>query len=660
MKHLAIFCLLFIAAGAGCGGDTTEPGSGADSNGFTPATEATARANEEFGKSLPLDHQADFQNAERGLLARDPDLRVASASGEVIWDMPAYGFMKGAAPDSVNPSLWRQGRLNNIHGLFQVTDGIYQLRGHDLSNMTLIRGETGWIVVDPLTAEETAARAMDLARRHLGELPVRAVIFTHSHIDHFGGVLGVVSEDEIRENRLRVVAPEGFMAEATSENIIAGIAMGRRSMFMYGKNLPRSERGHVCTGLGKGPAYGTFGIVEPNEIITATGQEKTLDGVRFIFQSAPGTEAPAELTFYLPEFKAFCGAEIVSRHMHNLYTLRGAKVRDALKWSRAVSEAMQIFNEAEVYFGGHHWPIWGNQAIRDFLEKQRDVYKYIHDQTVRLFNQGLTPAEIAEALELPESLRTAFSVRGYYGSLKHNIKAVYQFYLGWYDGNPANLDPLPPKDAGERYVEMMGGADAVLQKARAYFDKGDYRWVAQVLNHLVFAEPGNERARALLARTYDQLGYRAECAPWRDVYLTGAYELRHGAPEMGLDPRVLKNILAKTPVSYFFDSMAVRLDGRKADGKNISVLISFTDIGETHLLSLENAVLHHREAPLDTGADVRVNITHDLFLRMLIGEAGIKDMVFSDALSVEGSKLDLVRFLRLFEKPTSTFSMVTP
>ncbi|MBU2511525.1 MBL fold metallo-hydrolase [bacterium] len=652
------FFLLLISLG--CSQDKIDSSPEVDAQGHTSPTAVTIQANAKFGQELLLHDRQDFEDAQRGLIARDSDLRVDDAEGQVIWNQPAYEFMQGDAPASVNPSLWRQGKLNNIHGLFKVAEGLYQLRGHDLANMTIIQGSTGWIIVDPLTSKETAAKALDLARKNLGDKPVIAIIFTHSHIDHFGGVQGILSAEEFKTKKIRIIAPLGFLAEATSENVIAGIAMGRRSMFMYGKDLARSERGHVGSGLGKGPAYGTFGILEPNEIIDHTGQEKIIDGVRFVFQYAPETEAPAELAFYLPELKALCGAEIVSHHMHNLYTLRGTKVRNALKWSSAIDEMMELFRDADIYFGSHHWPLWGNKTIINFLKKQRDLYKYIHDQTVRLFNQGYTPIEIAEQLELPQSLRTPFFNRGYYGSLKHNVKAVYQAYLGWYDGNPANLDPLPPTESGKRYIELMGGADTVLAKAQIYFDKGEYRWVAQLLNHLVFAEPDNTQAKALLARTYDQLGYQSESAPWRDVYLTGAFELRHGAPEKGLDIAILKGVLEKTPVSYFFDSMAVRLKGPEAEGKKMAIKIIFTDINESYDLNLENSVLHHHKAIAGVSSDVTIKTTHELFIRMLIGQAGLKDTIFSDDLTVEGSKLDLLQFLLLFEKPSATFNIVTP
>lgn len=644
----------------GCGKDKVDSGTDADAQGHTKPTQETVLANANVLEQLPFHDRQDFEDAQKGLIAKDPDLVVKDSKGEMVWNLPGYDFIQGDAPPSVNPSLWRQAKLNNIHGLFKVADGLYQLRGHDLANMSIIQGRTGWIIVDPLTMEETSARAIELARKHLGDQPIRAIIFTHSHIDHFGGALGVISEEEVEKNKVRIIAPKGFLEEATSENIIAGMAMGRRSTFMYGRNLARSPRGHVGSGLGKSPAYGNFGILEPTEIVDSTPQEKVIDGVKFIFQYAPESEAPAELTFYLPDLKAFCGAEIVSHNMHNLYTLRGAKVRNALKWSSYIDEAMNLFGEAEIYFASHHWPMWGNERIVEFLKIQRDTYKYIHDQTVRLFSQGYTPLEIAEMIELPESLQTGFANRGYYGTVRHNVKAVYQAYLGWYDANPANLNPLPPEEASIRYIEMMGGSEVVLEKAAAYFDKGNYRWVAQLLNHLVFAQPDNTKAKALLAQAYDQLGYQSESGPWRDVYLTGAQELRHGPPEKGIDISIAKHMLEKTPVSYFFDSMAVKLDGPKAQGKKMTVKVVFKDIGESYELILENAVLHHRKAIPGSKADVTIKLTHDLFIRMLIGQAGIKETVFSDNLNVEGSKLSLVKFLRLFEQLDGKFNIVTP
>jgi alkyl sulfatase BDS1-like metallo-beta-lactamase superfamily hydrolase len=657
--RLAVPVAMILLA-AGCSADREIPYSeDADAAGATAPTAATVESNRRVLDARPFDNERDFERARRGLIASVPELRVGPAE-RPVWDMTAYEFLEEAEFDSINPSLRRQARLNNIHGLFEVTDGVYQLRGFDLSNMTLIEGETGWIVVDPLTATETAAAAMAFANAELGERPVRAIIFTHSHADHFGGVLGITSAEEVRDQGIRVIAPEGFLEEATSENVIAGVAMGRRAGYMYGRRLPRSPRGHVGSGLGKSPAFGTIAILEPTEIVDRTPQEMTIDGVPFVFQNAPHSEAPAELTFYLPEQKAWCGAEIVSRNMHNIYTLRGAKVRDALLWSGYIDEALQLFGDAEVYFGSHHWPVWGNGEVVEFLKQQRDLYKYIHDQTLRMANEGMTPKEIAEEIALPESLQQSFANMGYYGTLKHNAKAVYQGYFGWYDGNPANLDPLPPVAAGERYVDYMGGAEEVLRKANASFDEGDYRWVAEVLNHLVMAEPENADARALLARTYDQLGYQAESGPWRDVYLSAAYELRHGPPEQGISLANAIDLLRHTPTERFLDAMAVRLNGPKASDEELTVNLVFTDLGETYVLVVENGVLHHYRRDADPDANATLSLTRDAYLGLASGAIGLTDLLTSDDITLEGSKLDLVRFFSLLERPEGTFDIVTP
>jgi alkyl sulfatase BDS1-like metallo-beta-lactamase superfamily hydrolase len=648
--------LLFALALAGCGQGRApvaerpvEPGS---------ATRHTAEANRAVARALPLEEMQSFEDARRGFIATDAPLKVTGPEGETVWDFEAYAFADGDAPDTVNPSLWRQARLNGSHGLFEVVPGIHQLRGYDVSNMTLIEGRSGWIVVDPLTTRETAAAAIALARRHLGDRPVSAVIFTHSHVDHFGGIEGVLPPGPVT---VPIVAPEGFMEEATSENILAGIAMGRRALFMYGLALPKSAVGHVDTGLGKGvPGGGTISIREPTIIVDRTPQELELDGVRFVFQNAPSSEAPAELTFYLPDLRAWCGAEIVSNTMHNLYTLRGAKVRDARKWSSYIDEAARIFGDMQVVFASHHWPVWGNERALEFLRGQRDTYRYIHDQTLRLANQGYGPQEIAEQLDLPSTLRNRFSNRGYYGTMRHNSKAVYQAYFGWYDANPANLDPLPPAEAAAKYVAAMGGAATVRELAKAAHEAGDDRWAATLLNHAVFADPTDRAAKALLAEVYDQLGFRAESGPWRDVYLTGAYELRNGIQGSALDPRRAVGLLANTPVERFLDSMTVRLDGPKADGKRLSFNFVFTDLGETHVLELDNAVLHHHRGEPVKDADATVRLTRDLLIRLGIGEAGLKDLVMSDALEVEGSRLKLLSFLSLLDKPDGRFPIVTP
>ncbi len=653
---ITLICASLLA----CNGKVVPVEEGADARGHTAPTAATIAANRAVLELLPFADDQDFIDAQRGFIAAPDTLAVAGPTGELIWDTESYAFIQGDAPGSANPSLWRQEQLNNIHGLFEVTPGIYQLRGFDLANMTLIDSDSGWIVVDPLTARETAATAMAFARAQLGNKPVAAIVFTHSHVDHFGGVEGVIDRDPTGGLPVPVIAPAGFMAAATSENMIAGPTMGRRSVYMYGKELARSPRGHIGTGLGKGPAYGSVSIAEPDLLVERTPQEITIDGVDFVFQYAPDSEAPAELTFFLPAFNAFCGAEVVSRNMHNLYTLRGARVRDALKWSDYIDQAIRMFGGADIYFGSHHWPLWGNERIIDFLEKQRDTYKYIHDQTLRLAAQGLTPGEIADQLQMPASLARSFSSRGYYGTVKHNARAVYQAYFGWYDGNPANLDPLPPVEAAVRYIDLMGGADMVLARAREAFDRGEYRWAAELLNHLVFARPDNVPARGLLARTYDQLAYRAESGPWRDVYLSGAHELRHGAPQAGVRVASAAGLLGQTPVGYFFDTMAVMLDGPEAAGREMTINVTFTDLGETHVLSLKNAVLHHRQTAADPDANASITLTHELFVRMLTGQAGLRETLFSDELALAGSKVDALRFFSLLEQPDYKFNIVTP
>jgi alkyl sulfatase BDS1-like metallo-beta-lactamase superfamily hydrolase len=416
----------------------------------------------------------------------------------------------------------------------------------------------------------------------------------------------------------------------------------------------------VDSGLGKSPAFGNFGLLKPTEIIDRTPQALTIDGIEFVFQNAPHSEAPAELTFYLPHVKAFNGAEVTSHNLHNLYTLRGAKVRDGLNWSNTIDESIGLFGDAEVYLASHHWPIWGNERIIHFLETQRDTYKYIHDQTVRLFNQGLVPGEIAEQIELPPSLQATFHNRGYYGTLRHNSRAVYQAYLGWYDGNPARLNPLPPGEAARRYIDLAGGPDSVLKNARAAFDAAEYRWVAELLNHLVFASPENDEARSLLAAAYDQLGYQAESGPWRDAYLSAAFELRHGPPEEGLNVASMEDVLRQTPVQRFFESMAVRLNGPDAEGVELSVNIVFTDLGESYLLDIGNSVLHHQPSGSDTAADATMMLTHGLFIRMLTGKAGLRELLFSDELELEGSELDLLKFFSLFDQPEGRFDIVRP
>lgn len=651
---------------AGCGGDA--PPGDVDANGFGPATPATLRAHEAVGVALPPDDGTDMQEAERGLVAREESLRVTGVDGGVLFDQDAYRFVTGIAPSTVNPSLWRQAQLNNRHGLYEVVPGIWQLRGYDLANMTLIAGDTGWIVVDPLTTRETAERALAFANSTLGVRPVSAVIFTHSHIDHFGGAQAVASPQDVAAGKLPVIAPAGFLAEATSENVMAGPAMGRRAIYMYGRDLPRNARGKVDNGLGKDPAVGNVGILAPTVDIGTTPVAMTIDGVPFVFQYTPESEAPAELTFYLPRHRAFCGAEVVSRTLHNLYTLRGARVRDALRWSGYIDEMGDLFPDSEVMFFSHHWPVFGRERIAQLLADQRDLYKYIHDQTLRLANQGYGPAQIAERLDVPASLTGQWWNRGYYGTVKHNVKAVYQHYFGWYDGNPANLDPLPRIERAQRYVDAIGGAGRLLDVARISFELGDYRWAAELLDHLVTADADNGEAREMLARAYEQMGYQAESSAWRNVFLTGAHELRRGAPEQGVNLAGATALLEQAAPEKFMEMFAVALNGPEAADVDIAIDFVFSDLRETQAVRVSRGVLRHRRLEHAQGArrpdgwrtpDATLTLTRPLMVRLVTRQAGIGELLTSRELSVRGNAIDVVRFFALLDSPDPVFPIVT-
>lgn len=624
------------------------------------ATEATRRFNAAFAKSLPRDTRQDFEDADRGFIGTIPNARVEAAGGRVVWDMSPFAFEADGqpAPETVNPSLWRQAQLNTRHGLFEVTPGIYQVRGFDISNVTFIEGKTGYIVVDPLTSAEPAAAALKLMRQHRGDKPVTAVIYTHSHVDHYGGVRGVLSDDDIRRG-LKIIAPEGFLEAAVSENILAGNAMGRRATYMFGALLPRGPRGHVDSGLGKATSQGAVSLVPPTESITATGARHTIDGVDIVYQLTPDTEAPAEMNFYFPQFKALCMAENCTCHLHNLYTPRGAQVRDAKGWSRYIGEAIDLFaTDAEVEFASHHWPRWGSDRIVAFLTKQRDLYKFIHDQTLRLANHGLTPIEIGETLRLPPSLEAEWHTRSYYGTLNHNAKAVYQRYLGWFDGNPARLYPHPPVEAAKRYVALAGGADALLAKARTAFDAGDYRWVAELVNHLVFADPDNIDARSLQADALEQLGYQAESGPWRAIFLTGAQELRaapRSARRRGLPGAQLRAL----PADELLDAFSVRLNGVKAGAGDFSFGLQFDGAGERWRVSVENGVLHHG---LEEGGSSQplVQLGRDALIDLAIGETALDAAIADGRVRIAGDKQVFADFLGMLDRFEFFFAIVEP
>ncbi|MBT6319134.1 MAG: MBL fold metallo-hydrolase [Porticoccaceae bacterium] len=626
----------------------------------TGASEFTIASNKTFADNLDLDNQQDFKDARRGMIAEAPNTALISKSGVQVWDAGAYDFIQGEAPDTVNPSLWRQAKLNNIRGLFKVDEGIYQLRGFDLANTSLIKGDTGWILVDPLTTMETTEAAMAFAEQHLGDIKLTGVIFTHSHIDHFGGVLSLINSQQAADNNVPIIAPAGFMEESTSENIIAGPAMTRRGVYMFGNSLPRSAEGHVDAGLGKQVIYGSTSILQPTLVIDQPEMALSIDGVEFEFYNMPGSEAPAELTFYLPEHKAFCGAEVLSHVMHNVLTLRGAKVRDALLWSDYIGQSIDRLDQVEVFFNSHHWPTWGHDRIITQMEQQQDMYKFTHDQTVRLANLGYTPSEIAERLRLPKSLAGNFHLRGYYGTLSHNSKAVYQHYFGWYQGNPAQLNPLPPEQSSVRYVEFMGGAEAILHKASESMQRGEYRWVAEVLNHLVFAQPDNDAALQMLAYAYRQLGYQAESGPWRDIYLSGALELQSESREQLNDPGLARAFVQQVPLMQFMKALSVRLDAEKAEAELLVINVLFTDQQQNFVLTVRNSVLHYQQLPAANNADASIALTKNLFVDLLLGQVGIQQLLTTDELQVDGSVLKLLKFFSLLGESNDNFNIVTP
>ncbi|MEJ2865385.1 alkyl/aryl-sulfatase [Actinomycetospora flava] len=608
---------------------------------------------------FPFADDAAFDDARRGYLGTVPDGLVHAEDGRVVWNAetwtPALG---GSRPDTVNPSLWRQAQLVAMHGLYEVTEGIYQVRGLDLSNMTIVEGERGVIIIDPLISTETAAAGLALYREHRGDRPVTAMIYTHSHVDHFGGARGVVSGDDVAAGRVPVLAPRGFLEHAVAENVYAGTAMGRRAAYMYGAALPAGPAGQMGAGLGMTTSTGTVTLIPPTTDITHTGQEETLDGVRIVFQVTPGTEAPAEMNFHFPDRRALCMAENATHTLHNLLTLRGAVVRDPRAWAHYLTEAIELFADGtDVEFASHHWPTWGGERIVALLSQQRDLYAYQHDQTLRLLNKGYVGAEIAEMLEMPPALEAAWNTHGYYGSISHNVKAVYQRYMGWFDGNPANLWRHPPEIAGQRYVDAIGGPEAVLAAGRRAYDDGDFRWTAELVSHLVFADPDNTAARELEADALEQLGFGAENGPWRNFYLTGALELRGtsvGTPTVAASP----DMIAQLTLGQLFDSVAIQVDGPKA--WHLTSAVDWTIDDTAYWSRLANGVLTHGEGTARDGADARVTIGRSDLLSLLAGATSPEGLSSSGRLTINGSDDVLTTLLGVLDPPDPDFAMVTP
>jgi alkyl sulfatase BDS1-like metallo-beta-lactamase superfamily hydrolase len=625
-----------------------------------PATSHTQAAQEQVKSSLDFSNRRSFADAERGFIATLNPLTLRREDGHITFDLAHMEFLNDEAPTTVNPSLWRQSQLNAQHnGLFEVVDGIYQVRSFDIANMTLIRSNAGWIVIDPLTSSESSAAGLALANEHLGERPVVAVLITHSHADHFAGVLGVVSQEQVRSGKVPLIAPEDFVNESLNENVLAGNAMNRRATYMYGNLLPASATGYVTTGLGAAVSMGSTGFIVPSDFIYKTGETRTIDGVEIEFQMTPGTEAPAEFIFYLPAFKALCMAEITSHHLHNVYTPRGAQVRDALEWSSQINESIDLFgHRIDVQFASHHWPIWGQADAIDYLEKQRDLYKYIHDQTLRLANNGYTKEEIAEQVHLPDSLGQEFYNRDYYGTVHHNCRAVYVKYLGFFDGNPSTLYQLPPVEQAKRYMDFMGGADAVVDKARGSFDKGDYRWVAEVLNHVVMSDPDHIAGRALLADTLEQLGYQSESAPWRNFYLCGALELRQGLPETKAF-QASGGIAAGMPIENFFQTLAVRLLPTAADGLAVSILLNLTDMDANYLVTIKNSVFNYFKNK-DTAANTTLTISSADFKKLIMGLTDGPTLMAEKKLEIAGDAKVMRSLSQLFDQFPRRFPLVTP
>ncbi len=635
LRALALFILVSLAC--------DEPIAAESSRHFDPLgkppSEHTIRGQQAIRATLPFDDDRDFAEAKRGFIAAPEERQIRNADGEVVWDIGAFDFLLGEEDfDSIHPSLRRQALLNMNYGLYQLSSRIYQVRGFDLANLTLVKGDTGWIVFDVLTAKETAAAAMALVEKHLGKLPVKAVIYSHSHADHFAGVRGVVSEEDVRSGAVQILAPEGFLHHAVAENIFAGNAMNRRLFLQYGTLLPRHPMGHVDQAIGKAVAAGTAGLIRPTREIDVNMEEITIDGVRMVFHLTPGTEAPAEMNTWFPDLKAFWAAENITGTIHNIYTLRGALVRDAHEWSRQINVALREFGqEAELMFASHSWPRWGNARIQEVMRAQRDLYAYLDNQSLHLANQGVTINQIHDVYDPPASLQAQWAARSYHGSNEHNSRAVVNRYLGYWDANPTTLIPLPPRESAPLYVEMMGGSQKILERGRKLYDQGRYRLAQEILDKLVQAEPGNRDARLLLADTWEQLGYQQESPSVRNSFLAGAYELRNGIPEGRSTRTIGPDFISAMTTGMFFDFMAIRLDTERAGSDAFTINLVTPDVDERHVIELSNGVLTNIEGYQESAADLTLTLDRSDLDRIFLGQVKLAELLEQGAAKAEGN-----------------------
>ncbi|QLG72306.1 hypothetical protein HG535_0D00110 [Zygotorulaspora mrakii] len=620
---------------------------------------STLAANHEMAKDLPFSDRGDFEDAIRGYVGSIHDEQILGSDGSIVWSMKPYDFLKtDNSSATVNPSLWRQAQLNAIHGLFEITNGVYQIRGLDIANMTIIEGDTSLIIIDTLFTTETARESLKLYYEHRPQKPVGTVIYTHSHSDHYGGVKGVVNEADVKAGKVQIIAPVGFMESVVAENFLAGNAMHRRAQYQFGMLLPKGTRGLVDCGIGKAASHGTVTLIAPTSTVADPFEERTIDGVEFVFQLVPGSEAPSEMLIYLPQQRILNMAEDVTHHMHNLYAIRGVEVRDGNQWAKYIDAARVAFGgQTDILIAQHHWPTTGRERVNAVLKKQRDMYKFIHDQTLRLLNQGYTSRDISEILRMPSNLEHEWSTRGYYGTLSHNVKGVYQKYMGWYDANPANLNPLPPVASAKKVIEYMGGAEAVLARAYKDFQKGEFRWVASVVNKLVFAEPANRQARELCADALEQLGYQSEASTWRSAYLVGAMELREGVPKRPSTGK--RNNLGALNNAMLFDFLAVRLNASRAEGMLIVANWCFVDSNERFVLTLENCALTNVRG-LQADVDATVTLSRDTLEALIDKETNLDDAVKKEKVSIEGDQLKIEQFWTLFDDFDQSFPVIEP